>query len=131
MDDRRAKSGRWTTHCGGAAGQEVWPRSASSTLRGWPLAERSVPHRGRLVVTLDRLVNVLGGYGVRPRFCAVPRSTELRTVVMHEDAHGRVVVGDVLLAIGARSVEEAVRWAVAARAVAVLIRDGEDTTFRR
>ena len=50
---------------------------------------------------------------------------------MHQDAHGRVVVGDVLLAIGARSVEEAVRWAVAARAVAVLIRDGEDTTFRR
>jgi hypothetical protein len=44
------------------------------------------------VVTLDRLVNVLG-YGVRLRFCAVPRSTELRSVVMHEDAHGRVVVG--------------------------------------
>jgi hypothetical protein len=66
------------------------------------------------VVTLDRLVNVLG-YGVRLRFCAVPRSTELRSVVMHEDAHGRVVVGDVLLAIGAHSAEEAVRWAVAAR----------------
>jgi hypothetical protein len=81
------------------------------------------------VVTLDRLVNVLGGYGVRLRFCAVPRSTELRTVVMHENAHGRVVVGDVLLAIGAHSVEEAVRWAVAARAVAVLIRDRDGTTF--
>ncbi|BDX31878.1 DNA-binding protein [Mycobacterium antarcticum] len=81
------------------------------------------------MVTLDRLVNVLGGYGVRLIFCSVPRATELRTVVMHESAHGRVVVGDVLMAIGARSAEEAVRWAVAARAVAVLFRDDEHATF--
>ncbi|MCV7228049.1 PucR family transcriptional regulator [Mycolicibacterium komossense] len=81
------------------------------------------------MVTLDRLVNVLGGYGVRLRFCAVPRSTELRSVVMPEGAHGRVVAGDVLLAIGAHSVDEAVQWAAAAQAVAVMVRDGEDTTF--
>jgi hypothetical protein len=53
------------------------------------------------VITLDRLVNVLGGYGVRLRWSSVPRSTELRSVVIHEAAPDRVVVGDVLLAIGA------------------------------
>jgi hypothetical protein len=76
------------------------------------------------VVTLDRLVNVLGSYGVRLRFCPIPRSTELRSVVMHEVTEDRTVVGDVLLGIGARSVKEAVRWAAAARAVVVLIRGG-------
>lgn len=45
---------------------------------------------------------------------------------MHEVNGERAVVGDVLLAVGARSVKEAVRWAVAAKAVAVLVRDGED-----
>jgi hypothetical protein len=50
------------------------------------------------VITLNRLVNVLGGYGVRLHFCSVPRSTELRTVVMHKNADGRVVLGDVFMA---------------------------------
>ncbi|TDH48721.1 PucR family transcriptional regulator [Mycobacterium eburneum] len=79
------------------------------------------------MVTLDRLVNVLGSYGVRLRFCSVPRSTELSSVVMHEAAE-RAVVGDVLLAVGARSVKEAVRWAVSVRAVVVLVRGDDDTT---
>lgn len=77
------------------------------------------------MVTLDRLVNVLGSYGVRLRFCPIPRSTELRSVVMHEFTDGQPAVGDVLLGIGARSAEEAMRWAAAARAVVVLIRDGD------
>lgn len=47
---------------------------------------------------------------------------------MHEVTGERAVVGDVLLAVGARSVKEAVRWAVAAKAVAVLVRDVEDKT---
>jgi hypothetical protein len=80
------------------------------------------------VVTLDRLVNVLGSYGVRLRFCPIPRSTELRSVILHEVTENRTVLGDVLLGIGARSVEEAVRWAAAARAVVVLIRSGDDDT---
>ncbi len=80
------------------------------------------------MVTLDRLVNVLGSYGVRMRFCPIPRSTELRSVVMHEVTEDRTVVGDVLLSIGARSVKEALRWAASARAVVVLIRDGDDDT---
>jgi hypothetical protein len=78
------------------------------------------------MVTLDRLVNVLGGYGVRLRFCPIPRSTELRSVIMHELVEDRTVVGDVLLGIGARSVKLAVRWAASARAVVVLIRGGDD-----
>jgi hypothetical protein len=80
------------------------------------------------VVTLDRLVNVLGSYGVRLRFCPVPRSKELGSVVIHEVAGGAMVIGDVLLAVGARSVAEAIRWAVAAHAVVVLLRDGDDDT---
>ena len=39
------------------------------------------------MITLDRLVNVLGDYGVRLRWSSVPRSTELRSVVIHE-THG-------------------------------------------
>lgn len=76
------------------------------------------------MITLDRLVNVLGGYGVRLRWSSLPRSTELRSVVIHEAAATRPVVGDVLLAIGASSVAEAVQWAASARAVVVLTRDG-------
>ncbi|MGO4443424.1 PucR family transcriptional regulator [Mycobacterium sp. 2YAF39] len=83
------------------------------------------------MVTLDRLVNVLGSYGVRLRFCPIPRSTELRSVILHEVTDDRTVIGDVLLGIGARSVKEAVRWAASARAVVVLIRGGadDDTAF--
>ncbi|OBH37649.1 PucR family transcriptional regulator [Mycobacterium intracellulare] len=75
------------------------------------------------MITLDRLVNVLGGYGVRLRWSSVPRSTELRSVVVHEPAAERPVVGDVLLAIGAGSHDEAVRWAASARAIVVVLRD--------
>jgi hypothetical protein len=92
---------------------------------GW-----SARHREALVVTLDRLVNVLGSYGVRLRFCPIPRSTELRSVVIHEHTQDRPVIGDVLLAVGARSVKEAVRWAASSRAVVVLTRgDDDDSTF--
>lgn len=74
------------------------------------------------MVTLDRLVNVLGGYGVHLRYCSTPRSSELRSVVMHEVAPHRTVIGDVLLAVGAASVVQAIEWAIKARAVVVLIR---------
>ncbi len=70
------------------------------------------------MITLDRLVNVLGGYGVVAALGDVPRSAELRTVVIPEPD----VSGDVLLAIGSASMTEAVRWARAAGAVAVLVR---------
>ncbi|ORV91596.1 PucR family transcriptional regulator [Mycobacterium interjectum] len=80
------------------------------------------------MITLDRLVNVLGGYGVRLRWSALPRSTELRSVVIHEPTAERPLVGDVLLAIGAGSPQEALGWAAAARAVVVLTRDGAEPT---
>lgn len=70
------------------------------------------------MITLDRMVNVLGGYGVLARLGAVPRSSELRAVVIPEPG----VTGDVLLAIGARSLAESLRWARDAGAVAVLVR---------
>jgi hypothetical protein len=82
------------------------------------------------VVTLDRLVNVLGNYGVRLRFCPVPRSTQLRSVVMPESTGDRAAIGDVLLGIGARSVREAVHWAATAHALVVLTYgDNAATTF--
>ncbi|OBH08921.1 CdaR family transcriptional regulator [Mycobacterium sp. E1747] len=82
------------------------------------------------MITLDRLVNVLGGYGVRLGWSSVPRSTELRSVVIHEVSGERSVVGDVLLAIGAGSLGEAVQWARSAHAVVVLTRDhGQPMTF--
>ncbi|WP_077088910.1 PucR family transcriptional regulator [Mycobacterium rhizamassiliense] len=78
------------------------------------------------MINLDRMVNVLGSYGVRLRWSSVPRSTELRSVAIHEAAGGRPAVGDVLLAIGAGSLKEAVQWAVSASAVVVLTREGEE-----
>ncbi|HEX6345181.1 helix-turn-helix domain-containing protein [Umezawaea sp.] len=81
------------------------------------------------MIRLDRLVNVLGGYGVRLACCPVPRSTELRTVVLRESTDARAVDGDVFLAVGAGSVATAVEWAVAARAGAVLVHgEGGDPT---
>ena len=82
------------------------------------------------MIILDRLVNVLGDYGVRLNWSSVPRSTELRSVVIHETTGNRAVVGDVLLAIGADTVTQAVHWAASARAAVVLLRgDGQEVTF--
>jgi PucR C-terminal helix-turn-helix domain len=78
------------------------------------------------MVRLDRLVNVLGGYGARLCCCPVSRSTQLRGVVIHDAGAERPVTGDVLLAVGAQSASEAVRWAVAARARVVLLRGGDE-----
>lgn len=58
------------------------------------------------------------------------RSTELRSVVIHESVGNRAVVGDVLLAIGADTVTQAVHWATSARATVVLLRGhGQEVTF--
>ncbi|CAJ1500957.1 PucR family transcriptional regulator [[Mycobacterium] burgundiense] len=73
------------------------------------------------MITLDRLVNVLGGYGVVSRLGAVPRSTELRSVVLPEPREPKVS-GDVLLALGAATVPDGVRMARDVGAIAVLVR---------
>ncbi|MEU6415537.1 helix-turn-helix domain-containing protein [Microbispora sp. NPDC046933] len=77
------------------------------------------------MITLDRLVNVLGAYGVR--LCGRPerRAARLRSVAIPDATDGRVN-GDVLMAVGAGSVTEAVRWAVAAQATVVLVRAGAE-----
>lgn len=74
------------------------------------------------MVRLDRLVNVLGGYGVRLRCCPVPRSVVIRSVAMYDVAAPSSAVGDIFLAVGARSMTEAANGARAAGAVAVLVR---------
>lgn len=74
------------------------------------------------MITLDRLVNVLGGYGARLHRGPAQRTTELRSVALPETVNGKVVGGDVLLAIGISTVEEALSWAGAANAVVVVVR---------
>ena len=79
------------------------------------------------MVTLDRLVNVLGGSGVRLRSCSLSRDTPLSSVALHESTADRTTVtGDVLLAVGADSVAQAVRWAASAQASVVLVRGCDD-----
>lgn len=78
------------------------------------------------MVKLDRLLNVLGGYGVRLYGHSVPRSTELRRVVVHDETEQRPATGEVLLAVGARSVTDALRWASEAQASVVVIQGRDE-----
>lgn len=82
------------------------------------------------MISLDRLINVLGGYGVRLRRSPVERSTVLRSVVLPEIVGGAAVAGDVLLAVGAASPAEALQWALAARATVVLTRDDDHSDLQ-
>ena len=77
------------------------------------------------MITLDRLINVLGGYGARLQYCPVPRSTELRSVALPESVGERIVSGDVLLAVGAPDLETALGWARKAHAAVVLVRESD------
>ncbi|WP_248960449.1 PucR family transcriptional regulator [Sphaerisporangium perillae] len=74
------------------------------------------------MLNLDRLVNVLGGYGAR--LCCAPasREVELRSVVVHDPTDTRPATGDVFLSVGVDSAAGAVRLARSARAAAVLVR---------
>ena len=74
------------------------------------------------MLKLDRLVNVLGGFGAR--LCCAPasRDVELRSVVLHDPAAPRAETGDVFLAVGVESAAEAVRLAREASAAVVLVR---------
>ncbi len=74
------------------------------------------------MVTLDRLVNVLGGSGARLCCCPQSREVTLGSVVVHDPTDARVATGDVFLAVGVESPTEAVRLAGRTRAVAVLVR---------
>lgn len=74
------------------------------------------------MIKLDRLVNVLGSFGVRLYCDPRSRAMELRSVVTHDPTDPRPVSGDVFLAVGVESAAEAVTLAAAARAVVVLLR---------
>ncbi|TXK34434.1 CdaR family transcriptional regulator [Nonomuraea sp. C10] len=77
------------------------------------------------MLKLDRLVNVLGGYGTRLVCAPASRDVPLRSVVVHDPADPRPATGDVFLAVGVGSAPEAVRLGAAARAAAVLVRDSD------
>ncbi|WP_017976337.1 PucR family transcriptional regulator [Actinopolyspora halophila] len=74
------------------------------------------------MVKLDRLITVLGGYGVRLAGTGAARETELRSVAMHDPTDDSPAVGDVFLAVGVESPERAAELAAAAHAVVVLLR---------
>ncbi|MEY9214946.1 helix-turn-helix domain-containing protein [Thermobifida halotolerans] len=74
------------------------------------------------MIRLDRLVNVLGRFGVRLYCEPGARDTELRSVVTHDPTDPRRVGGDVFLAVGVATEARAVDLAVAANAVVALVR---------
>ncbi|KUP97006.1 PucR family transcriptional regulator [Thermobifida cellulosilytica] len=74
------------------------------------------------MIRLDRLVNVLGRFGVRLYCEPGARETELRSVVTHDPTDPRPVGGDVFLAVGVADTAQAVALAAAANAVVVLVR---------
>lgn len=74
------------------------------------------------MITLDRLVNVLGGYGAQLCCCPRSRDVALRSVALHDPAESRPSTGDVFLAVGLTSPVRAVRLAAQAHATCVLLR---------
>jgi hypothetical protein len=86
------------------------------------------------MITLDRLVNVLSGSGVRLwGGTRRPRELMLRSVVVHDPTDVRLATGDMFLAIGLDA-DSAIAAASRARASAVLIRAAgalDEATSRR
>lgn len=78
------------------------------------------------MVRLDRLINVLGGYGVRIAGHHEGRDAQLHSVAMHDPAGDDPVLGDALLAIGIPDAARALEVGRAAQARAVLIRIDDD-----
>ncbi|MFD3685251.1 PucR family transcriptional regulator [Nocardiopsis sp. NPDC058631] len=78
------------------------------------------------MINLDRLVNVLGGYGARLVGAEGLRRRELRSVAMHDPTDDTPPLGDAFLAVGVDSAAEAVHLAEQARATAVLLRSATE-----
>lgn len=78
------------------------------------------------MIHLDRLVNVLGGYGARLVGSERLRRRELRSVAMYDPVDEAPPLGDALLAVGVESAEEAVRLAERARATVVIVRSATE-----
>src|SRR5690606_3586231 len=84
------------------------PRREPRGTRGGGYGVGSQHGQESLMVRLDHLVNVLGGYGVRLRSCPVSRATMIRSVAVHDATGSEAAPGDIFLAVGAGSVSEAV-----------------------
>lgn len=78
------------------------------------------------MVRLDRLVNVLGGYGARVIGPSRMRDMELRSVVMHDPTDTGSTIGDAFLAVGVASVAQVVELAAAAHAGVAIVRGEAD-----
>lgn len=74
------------------------------------------------MIKLDRLVNVLGGYGARLYCAPRNRRTELRGVALYDPSEVACGVEDVLLAVGIESPESARGLLGATRATVVVFR---------
>ena len=74
------------------------------------------------MISLDRLANVLGGYG--GTLCGSPlgRQVELRSVAVHDPAEAHGYAGDVLLAVGIRRPADALAAAANSRSTVVVVR---------
>ncbi|MEU3271378.1 helix-turn-helix domain-containing protein [Saccharomonospora sp. NPDC006951] len=77
------------------------------------------------MVRLDRLINVLGGYGVRVAGHLGGRDAELHSVAMHDPATDSPSIGDALLTVGVPEPGHAVELGIAARSRVVLLRSDE------
>ncbi|MEU0493061.1 helix-turn-helix domain-containing protein [Nocardiopsis sp. NPDC006139] len=74
------------------------------------------------MINLDRLVNVLGGYGAHLVGDGRLRRRELRSVAMHDPTDDAPPLGDAFLAVGIDASATALRLAEQARAVVVIVR---------
>lgn len=74
------------------------------------------------MVKLDRLINILGGYGARVIGPGHARDVELRSVVVHDPTDRGQALGDAFLAVGVSSLARAVDLAAAAKAVVAVVR---------
>lgn len=78
------------------------------------------------MINLDRLVNVLGGYGARLVGPEPLRGKQLRSVAMHDPTDETPPRGDAFLAVGVESVDEALHLAEQARADVVILRSAAE-----
>ncbi|TCP47816.1 DNA-binding PucR family transcriptional regulator [Tamaricihabitans halophyticus] len=78
------------------------------------------------MVKLDRLINILGGYGARLIGAASARDIEVRSVSMHDPTAPAPAIADAFLAVGVSELSHAVALAARAQSVVVLVRDHAD-----
>ncbi len=81
---------------------------------------------GSAVVLLDRLINILGTYGVQLVGSPPAPETVIRGVSMYDPTDQEPEVADLFLAVGVETAEQGVRLGARAESVAVVVRGGQD-----